>query len=85
MFVRLLFLLLIALNVGVGAWLLFGDGQVVAYPPPTDPGVPELKLLSERAGALPAQSNALNLSSRDRNKSDRCLTLGPFDTRYDTS
>jgi hypothetical protein len=46
MFVRLLFVLLIALNIAVGAWLLLGqnDGHASFA---TDPGVPKLHLLSE--------------------------------------
>ncbi|NII11874.1 SPOR domain-containing protein [Oleiagrimonas sp. C23AA] len=46
MLVRLLFLLLIALNVGVAAWLTFGPTQHHQVPA-TAPGVPELQLLSE--------------------------------------
>ena len=48
MFVRLLFLLLLALNIGVTAWLfLVPQPQARAFAP-TDPGVAELVLLSER-------------------------------------
>ncbi|TAL74291.1 MAG: SPOR domain-containing protein [Rhodanobacter sp.] len=46
MFLRLLFVLLVTLNIVVGAWLFLGQ----PYPhvaPVTNPGVPELHLLSE--------------------------------------
>ncbi|BDU20139.1 SPOR domain-containing protein [Dyella sp. GSA-30] len=47
MVLRLLFVLLIALNIAVGAWLLLGqdDAHVRSA---TDPDVPSLQLLSER-------------------------------------
>jgi SPOR domain len=46
MLLRLLFVLLIALNIAVGAWLLLGqDGASRQFV--TDPGVPKLRLLSE--------------------------------------
>ncbi|MDE2271676.1 MAG: SPOR domain-containing protein [Xanthomonadaceae bacterium] len=54
MFVRFLFLLLLALNLGAGAWLLFGREPPRALPPATDPGVAELRLLAESRGATPA-------------------------------
>ncbi|WP_266183350.1 SPOR domain-containing protein [Dyella humicola] len=47
MFLRLLFVLLIALNIAVGAWLLLGQDDVHGRSA-ADPGVPALKLLSER-------------------------------------
>jgi hypothetical protein len=83
MFVRLLFLLLIALNVGAGAWLVFGGGHVAASPPPTAPGVPELKLLSESGSRAGAAQDAV-ASSRPAAASDQCLAIGPFDTQSDT-
>lgn len=50
MFLRLLFVLLIALNIAVGAWLLLGQDDVHGRAA-TDAGVPELHLLSERPPA----------------------------------
>jgi hypothetical protein len=50
MFLRLLFVLLIALNIAVGAWLLLGQDDVHGRAA-TDTGVPELHLLSERPAA----------------------------------
>lgn len=76
MFVRLLCLLLFALNLGAAAWLLFGREPVPAPPPRTDPGVAELKLLSEAPHGV-ATSRAAPLAS------ERCTTLGPFDTDVD--
>ena len=87
MFLRLLFVLLSALNIAVGAWLLLGQ----PYPrggSPTDPGVPELRLLSELpqsasaapaaiAGTAPAAALAPDATRRE------CLSLGPFATPQD--
>lgn len=76
MFLRLLLLLLMALNLGVGGWLLFGR-NAPAYPPATDPGVPELQLLSPRAEALTSTRPAAHLVPA----SGKCLRIGPFTTR----
>lgn len=46
MFLRLLFVLLIALNIAVGAWLLLGQNDAHGSFA-TDPGIPKLRLLSE--------------------------------------
>lgn len=46
MFLRLLFVLLIALNIAVGAWLLLGQDDVHGRSA-SDPGVAPLRLLSE--------------------------------------
>ncbi|WP_233843630.1 SPOR domain-containing protein [Dyella sp. 2HG41-7] len=46
MVLRLLFVLLIALNIAVGAWLLLGQNEAHRSFA-NDPGVPKLKLLSE--------------------------------------
>lgn len=53
MLLRLLFVLLIALNIAVAAWLLLGESSTHAVEP-SDKGVPELKLLTE----LPVASSA---------------------------
>jgi len=55
MFLRLLFVLLIALNIAVGAWLLLGQDDVHGRSA-ADSGVPELQLLSERP-APPESTN----------------------------
>lgn len=56
MFLRLLFVLLIALNIAVGAWLLLGQDDVHGRSA-TDAGIPELRLLSERP-APPVSTSA---------------------------
>lgn len=85
MFLRLLFLLLLALNAGVAGWLLFGH-HAAPLPTPTDPGVAELRLLSERPGSAEVQAAGLTQASRPKAAlaSDRCLSIGPFTTQADT-
>lgn len=79
MFVRLLFLLLLALNLGAAAWLLFGRAPAESWPPATDPGVPELRLLQDaRQAARPAAASSVVPRMRDA-----CSTLGPFMTAVD--
>ncbi|MEW5837018.1 MAG: SPOR domain-containing protein [Pseudomonadota bacterium] len=53
MFLRLLFVLLIALNIAVGAWLVLGQDDVTV-PSVADPGVPVLHLLTERPDLVAA-------------------------------
>jgi hypothetical protein len=88
MFLRLLFVLLIALNIAVGAWLLLGQddshGRSV-----TDPGVPMLHLLSEQvappaaAASRPAAPAPAPATSAPVALETRCLAIGPFDTPQD--
>lgn len=80
MFHRLLFLLLLAFNIGVAAWLIFGHAPTAPVAPASDPGVPELQLLSERAGATPAP---VPQSARAPQVADRCESIGPFPTQAD--
>lgn len=85
MLLRLLFVLLIALNIAVGAWLLLGQPYARGGLP-TDPGVTELRLLSEMPTATPvvaasAESAATAPPSQSRN--DSCVALGPFATPQD--
>ncbi|HEX5352672.1 MAG TPA: SPOR domain-containing protein [Rhodanobacteraceae bacterium] len=84
MLVRLLFLSLAALNLGAGAWLLFGRAPAPTQPPATDPGVAELRLLTEARrtpqAAAAASSGKPVVVSRVR---DACDTLGPFTTTVD--
>lgn len=85
MFVRALFLLLLALNLGGACWLLFARTPVVATSPPTDAGVPKLVLLSERDGDEVASAE---LASAPESKADlandQCRSIGPFPTQADT-
>lgn len=88
MFLRLLFVLLVALNIAVGAWLVLGqdDAHVRRV---TDPGVPVLHLLTERDSAAPetpegrtpaaAEASAASAAAPARTlPQTRCLALGPF-------
>jgi cell division septation protein DedD len=85
MFPRVLFLLLLALNIGGACWIAFAPRTVVPARPATDPGVAELVLLSERdappAGAKPAASP--DRSVAQSNSADICRSIGPFQTQSD--
>lgn len=81
MFLRLLFLLLLALNLGASAWLLFGRAPARALPPATDPGVTELRLLSEHPPRLPAR--AIDPPAAAPKTAETCGTLGAFTTSVD--
>lgn len=85
MFLRLLFLLLLILNVGVAAWLVFGSSQPTPVPA-TDKGVAELQLISEREGASVQAEGRPSGPPRSpaQRASDRCLSIGPFDTQAQT-
>ncbi|MCX7514581.1 SPOR domain-containing protein [Frateuria hangzhouensis] len=90
MFLRLLFVLLVALNIAVGAWLLLGQDDAHGRSV-TDPGVPMLHLLSEQSvAAAPASSRApvvpviaATAASGSAVLETRCLAIGPFDTPQD--
>ena len=91
MFLRLLFVLLTALNIAVGAWLLLGQPYARGGMP-SDPGVTELRLLSEMpvpapaaTAAIPAAATAAApaMATPPRNLSYSCLALGPFATPQD--
>ena len=56
---RLIFVLLIALNIAVAAWLLFGGGGHFIGDV-TDEGVPRLKLVAETQPAAPAAAPTAN-------------------------
>jgi hypothetical protein len=85
MFLRLLFVLLSALNIAVGAWLLLGQPYAHGRSP-SDPGVPELRLLSELPEAT--AESAQDITAGKDNPSQpasgsACLALGPFATPQD--
>lgn len=84
MFVRVLFLLLLALNIGSGLWLLLG-GRVETNPIAAhDAGVSMLVLLAEQdRGADPSAELALEPLSQARTADEVCLTLGPFPSQAD--
>lgn len=80
MFLRFLLLLLLALNLGVAAWLIFGDARP-PMPPVTAAGVPELQLLSEVADAPSGGRGAQGSTPRTTpGKGEQCHALGPFAT-----
>jgi hypothetical protein len=85
MFLRLLFLLLLALNLGAGAWLLFGRAPAHPLPPATDLGVAELRLLSETRPHLPAPAvpQVAAPSTVAPAAAEACTTLGAFTTTVD--
>jgi hypothetical protein len=65
MLLRLMFVLLIALNIAVAAWLLLGESGTHAVDP-VDKGVPKLKLLAELpapASSAPAVSGSAATSA----------------------
>lgn len=78
MIVRILFLLLLFLNLGAGVWLLYGPAPSSAQPPATDSGVTELRLLSEAPTAKVAQ-----VSTAAPKPAETCVSLGPFTTAVD--
>ena len=91
MFLRLLFVLLSALNIAVGAWLLLGQPYARGSSP-VDAGVPELRLLSElpaSATSAVGAGDAVAKSPDTKNPvpggtpGKLCLTLGPFATPQD--
>jgi hypothetical protein len=85
MFLRLLFVLLTALNIAVGAWLLLGQPYARGGLP-TEPGVTELRLLSEMPATTPVVAPAATASGgvpSPRNLSYSCVALGPFATPQD--
>ncbi len=93
MFLRLLFTLLVALNIAVGAWLLWGqDGSYSRSA--TDPGVPALHLLAEQTGESDAAVAAANQAAAEPTTragaadtpaggSYSCMALGPFASPQD--
>jgi hypothetical protein len=87
---RVLLLLLLAGNIGVGAWLLLGpDPASRMQLPDVDPGVPRLVLLAERererTGTSVDGPHAAELAAAPEPLSglsaSRCHTLGPFSTQ----
>ena len=69
MLVRVLFLLLLAMNIGGGCWLYFAPQRHAPVPPATDARVPKLVLLSERE--RPGEANASELASAPESASFR--------------
>jgi hypothetical protein len=100
MLLRLLFVLLIAFNIAVGAWLLLGQNDTHARLA-ADPGVPKLHLLSElpppstsvaqsasSSASVPApasSANPLAPQPSTNTLSYACMAIGPFATQEDLS
>jgi hypothetical protein len=83
MFARILFLLLLAANLGVGVWL-WQTSRPLPPPPAVDPGVARLVLIAERevrdidaASAELAAAPEPDEAWAER----RCLAIGPFPTQ----
>ncbi len=79
MFWRLLLFVLLAANIAVGGWVIFGQ-HAPPPPPTTDPGVPELQLLSA-APPVSVQSVQAARTAQTIAASGQCDRIGPFDTR----
>lgn len=90
MFLRLLFVFLSALNIAVGAWLVLGQPYARGGNP-SDPGVPELRLLSEFPDSAVAPSESAHgtadaspsPATPGESSSPSCMALGPFATPQD--
>lgn len=84
MFVRALFLLLLAANLGAASWLVFAPNMRAAPVPASDPGVPKLVLLAERdrGDDASAEMAAPPESSADLGN-DECHSIGTFPTQAD--
>lgn len=84
---RVLFLLLLALNIGGACWIAFAPEETPAPVPASDPGVTPLVLLSElEAGSTPVASiGEGNASAGPLSASgdERCVSIGPFQTQSD--
>jgi hypothetical protein len=85
MFVRILFLLLLALNIGAASWLYSTPRDLGAALPANDDGVPKLVLLSENEhDALGDNAEmATPAETRADLQNDVCGTIGPFSTQAD--
>lgn len=84
MFSRVLFLIMLAANIGLGAWLWLAPQASAHAPPVNDPGVAPLVLLSERGDSA---SNAAELADRPLSVEEldalACTRIGPFPSQAD--
>lgn len=83
MMLRLLFVLLSALNIAVAAWVWLGQPYAVGANPTSDPGVAVLRLLSELPPAAATAAAAPVSDDLATSGNLRCLALGPFTTPQD--
>ena len=79
---RLLFLLLLAANLGVAAWLWLVPRETRPPLPATEPGVAPLVLLAERDGTASDSAELADAPEADSGN-DRCVSIGPFPTQSD--
>lgn len=84
MFSRILFLILLAANLGLAAWLWLAPRPASGALPVADAGVARLVLLSEQGDPLAnaAELAGPALTSSDLGKLD-CTRLGPFPSQAD--
>jgi cell division septation protein DedD len=80
MFVRALFLLLLAANLGAASWLVFAPRTHATQSPANDPGVPKLMLLSERDHGDDASAE---LAAAPDTRADQRNDVGTFPTQAD--
>lgn len=88
MLVRVLLLVLLAMNLGVAAWWWLRAPPVAAPVVAADPGVPSLTLLSEReaaeaGGDTPDEAEVAGPPEPLPAASRECLALGPWLTQVD--
>src|SRR5437868_14821471 len=80
---RILFLLLLAMNIGVALWLYFAPQPRAHAFVAADPGIPKLVLLSEREraneGSAAELASAPEAAAEPRN--GVCTSIGPFPTQ----
>lgn len=84
MFSRVLFLLMLAANIGLAAWLMLSPQAVATVPPVHDAGVAQLVMLSERGDAV---ENAAEMADRPLSMAElgalSCTRIGPFPSQAD--
>jgi hypothetical protein len=85
MFLRVLFMLLLALNLGVASWLYFTPQAVKSELPVTDVGITRLELIAEREAPGDAASSELAEAPTARGPAaaETCRSIGPFPTQAD--
>lgn len=83
MFVRVLFLLLLALNIGTACWLYLAPRAHVAEAPTADAGVTKLILLSETDRSAAAEPPTVPAPRAVDPKKETCLSIGAFATQAD--
>jgi SPOR domain len=83
MFLRVLFMLLLAMNVGVASWLYFAPQKTAHEIAVTDIGIARLELLAERERPGDAASAELAEAPGNSGVPDQCRSIGPFATQAD--